>query len=69
MRHLKKDIWPHCVRIDVIEESVSITDIELWLGQQLGTFKGRWNVVYQHNGTDFYFRESRDATLFALRWS
>lgn len=67
MRELKKDIWPHKVIInsDIKEK---IFPLELWLGEQLGAFKDRWNVVYQYNRTDFYFKSGRDATMFALRW-
>ena len=68
MRELKKELWPYKVTIDS-DLKKEITCLELWLGQQLGTFKGRWNVVYFHNRTDFYFRLSEDATLFALKWS
>ena len=66
MRELKKELWPYKVTIDTPE---SITKMEIWLGKQLGTFKGRWNVVYQYNRTDFYFKDQGDATLFALRWA
>lgn len=68
MRVLKKELWPYKV---VVNSDVKndITPVELWLGQQLGTFKGRWNVVYQYNETHFYFRSGEDAMLFKLRWS
>ena len=69
MRELKKELWPYKVKVGEKEFTTNITDIELWLGEQLGTFRGRWNVVYHHNCTEFYFREGRDATMFALRWS
>lgn len=69
MRHLKKEIWPHRVPVGFNDSTVEITKMEVWLGEQLGTFKGRWNVVYHYDKTYFYFRESKDATLFALRWS
>ena len=68
MRELKKELWPHKVTVGS-DWKDDITPIELWLGEQLGTFKGRWNVVYHYNKTDFYFKLSNDATLFALRWS
>jgi hypothetical protein len=70
MRELKKELWPYRVAVKVGADPVNtdITAIEIWLGQQLGTFKGRWNVVYHYNQTYFYFRNSGDATLFALRW-
>lgn len=68
MRELKKELWPYKVKVGEHEFTNSITDMELWLGEQLGTFKGRWNVVYHHNQTEFYFRHGEDATLFALRW-
>lgn len=68
MRALKKELWPYrvTVRSDIRHD---ITPVETWLGEQLGTFRGRWNVVYLYNQTDFYFRNGEDATLFALRWS
>jgi hypothetical protein len=42
---------------------------EVWLGENMGPFKGRWNVVYRVNAVDFYFKNSKDATIFTLRWS
>jgi hypothetical protein len=68
MRILKKELWPYKVKVNS-DNTQDITPVELWLGEQLGTFKGRWNVVYQYNHTDFYFKDSEDAMLFALRWS
>jgi len=68
MRQLKKEIWPFRIKVGS-DWKKDITPIEIWLGKELGTFKGRWNVVYQHNETHFYFRNQRDATMFALRWS
>lgn len=69
MRELKKDLWPYRVALALKDTDSSITDIEIWLGQQLGSFKGLWNVVYHHNQTVFYFRDQATATLFALKWS
>lgn len=69
MRVLKKEIWPYCIPVDVEETHGSMYEIEIWLGETLGSFKDRWNAVYKSNGTDFYFRQGRDATMFALRWS
>jgi hypothetical protein len=68
VRQLKRELWPYKVTVGS-DWKDDITTIELWLGEQLGTFKGRWNVVYHYNKTDFYFRHGEDATLFALRWS
>lgn len=68
MRHLKKELWPYCVPVNS-DRLDDITPVEIWLGSQLGTFKNRWNVVYQYNRTDFYFRNQADAVLFALKWS
>ena len=68
MRQLKKELWPYRVKVNEDQFSVSITDMEIWLGEQLGTFKGRWNIVYQYNRTDFYFKDGKDATLFSLKW-
>ena len=69
MRELKKELWPYKIPLKETEDSTNITTIEIWLGKQLGTFKGRWNIIYRHNGTDFYFKREQDATLFALKWS
>ena len=69
MRILKKEIWPYKVKVNENEFTTSITEMEVWLGKQLGTFKDRWNIVYQSNHTDFYFRHGEDATLFALKWA
>ena len=46
-----------------------IEEVETWLGEQVGGFKGQWNVVYLYNQTDFYFKSGDDATFFALRWT
>ena len=67
MRELKKELWPYRVVVNNDTKN-DITPMELWLGEQLGTFKGRWNVVYQYNETHFYFKQGKDATFFALRW-
>lgn len=71
MRKLKKELWPHVVSINIqhTHENDTMTNIEEWLGKQLGCFKDKWNCVYRYNGTDFYFRNEADAVLFALRWS
>ena len=69
MRVLKKELWPYKVEVKLTESSADITAIEIWLGTQLGAFKGLWNMVYHHDRTDFYFRNSGDATLFALKWT
>jgi len=68
MRELKKEIWPHKVVLDAHTFEASITEMEIWLGKQLGTFKGRWNVVHVSNQIHFYFKEGLDATMFSLRW-
>ena len=67
MRILKKELWPCRVAIDT--DGDKITEIETWLGENLGCITDQWNVVYQYNKTDFYFREAQEATMFALRWS
>ena len=67
MRVLKKELWPYKVAVKS-DNTKDITPVELWLGNKFGTFKGRWNVVYQYNRTDFYFRDQGDAVVFSLRW-
>ena len=69
MRVLKKELWPHRVAVNVDDTNMKIDEIETWLGTTYGVFKDRWNAVYQHNRTDYYFRRGKDATMFALRWS
>jgi hypothetical protein len=69
MRELKRDLWPHRVTLHQIETDVSMYTVEKWVGERLGIFKDQWNMVYQHNRTDFYFKQASDATLFSLKWS
>lgn len=68
MRELKNEIWPFKVKLES-DSLKEITPVEEWLGEQFGIFKGRWNVVYRYNSTDFYFKDSYDAMMFKLRWS
>lgn len=68
MRTLKKDLWPCKVAVNP-DNVKDITTMELWLGEQFGTFKNKWNVVYHHNETHFYFKNQQDATWFALKWA
>ena len=69
MRRLKKELWPNKVVVDVDDTMMKIDDIELWLGESYGAFRERWNAVYQHNRTDYYFRNEKDAMWFTLKWS
>jgi hypothetical protein len=55
--------------LDKVDTDASFYNIEVWLGEKMGPFKGRWNAVYFHNKTDIYFKNGNDATMFALRWS
>lgn len=69
MRRLKRELWPVKVTIQQPTEH-SVTDMEVWMGQRFGTFKGRWNFVWQYNNKlDVYFRNEQDATIFSLRWA
>lgn len=68
MRELKRDLWPVKVTIQHPTEH-SVTDMEVWMGKQFGTFKGRWNFVWNYNKLDVYFRNEQDATMFSLRWA
>lgn len=65
MRVLKKELWPIKIHIS----KYNVDEIENWLGEKMGAFKGRWNVVPTYNGADYYFRNTKDASMFALRWS
>lgn len=68
MRHLKKELWPSKVAVNVDDTDIRIDDIEAWLGDTYGAFRHRWNAVYQSNQTDYYFRNQKDANWFAMRW-
>jgi hypothetical protein len=69
MRQLKKEIWPAKIPIYKDEFDAGHYEIECWLGENMGPFKGRWNQVPSMKGVDYYFRNTKDATMFALRWS
>jgi hypothetical protein len=68
MRELKRDLWPYKVKV-YSDNLTEITPIEEWLGENFGAFKGRWNVVYYYNKTNFYFRNEEDAIIFKLTWA
>ena len=68
MRVLKKELWPHSIKIKELTDD-DVYDIENWLGDKLGMFKDRWNVVHGYTTSDYYFKKGPDATMFALRWS
>lgn len=66
MRELKKELWPYQHTVEITKDKDSL---EIWLGESLGVFRGKWNVVYHLNKTVFYFKEQSDAFMFALRWA
>lgn len=68
MRVLKKELWPSRVTLDS-DWKKDINDVEEWLGENVGAFRDRWNVVYNYNKTDFYFRNNDDAVIFKLTWA
>lgn len=65
MRRLKKELWP--CKISVPGE-LDPYDVEIWLGENCGSIKNRWNVVYNFSTVDYYFRDNQDMLMFALRW-
>jgi hypothetical protein len=70
MRILKKELWPHRISVGAENwDNDSVIDREHWLGEKMGPLKGRWNVVYNHNKTDYYFKSGSDATMFSLKWA
>jgi hypothetical protein len=68
MRVLKKELWPERVELDIDDTQPEIDEVKLWLAENFGAFKTGWNAIYGMKHTDFYFRRSQDAVLFALRW-
>jgi hypothetical protein len=69
MRRLKQELWPHKITLNKVESDPKLYLIEAWLEQNIGLLKGRWIIIYFTNKTDVYFRDSKDATMFSLRWS
>lgn len=67
MRKLKKSIWPHKVTIKDKTGDGGI-NAAIWLNQ-MGIYKGRWNFIILFGSVEFYFKDGKDATLFALRWA
>lgn len=65
MRTLKQSLWPYKIRINKPEDH----EIEIWLSENMGVLKNRWNIVYNYSYCDYYFRESDDALLFTMRWT
>jgi hypothetical protein len=68
MRHLKRNLWPFKIKLDVVDSNLSIDAVELWLSETCGSFKSNWNAVYHANYTDFYFKNGEDAMLFKLQF-
>ena len=67
MRELKKAIWPHKV---TIKDGVAASDAEIWLGETMGIYKGRrWTFIILFGSVEFYFKDGKDAIMFALRWA
>ena len=66
MRHLRKELWPHKVTIRIVQDPVAIND---WLTNNMGPFRGQWNVVFFHDETVYYFKNEQDYVLFSLRWT
>jgi hypothetical protein len=69
MRILKKELWPVKVKIDKDEFDSGHYEIELWLGEHLGPFKGRWNSTAGNGCRYYYFRNGQDAMHFSLKWT
>ena len=59
MRRLNKKYWPHQVKIDKELEPIK------WCEQNLPG-KDRWRLA---GPNIWYFANSKDATMFRIRWS
>ena len=66
-RILNKKHWPHKISLTT-EQRATIDDILEWLGEHVGSHADQWNIVYQWRCTHFYFKNSRDAMWFSMRW-
>jgi hypothetical protein len=69
MRRLKQELWPHKITLKEDESDPRLYLIEAWLEQNMGYITDRWYVVWSPNKSEFYFKDSKDATVFALMWS
>lgn len=70
MREFKKELWPYKVVLKRKgDENDEVTSKEVWLGTHLGTYRGRWNILFRPSEVHFYFRHQADAVMFSLRWS
>ena len=70
MRELKKEVWPYKVVIQRKKDGDDgVTNKEIWLGTHLGTYRGRWNILFRPSEIHFYFRHQADAVMFSLRWA
>lgn len=70
MRKLKKSLWPVGVNIKLDQSHVNPHHyIEVWLEENIGAFKDRWNSVPRHDSVDYYFKNTKDSNWFLLRWS
>jgi hypothetical protein len=69
-RMLKKELWPYQVKLTISsygDDKISL--IEHWLGSNIGCFHKEWNVVFYSNNVVYYFKDSRKAMMFGLRWA
>ncbi len=67
MRRLRKELWPVSITIFKSDDEFNVGR-DQWLVKNVGIFQDKWNAVYWHNRTDYYFRSEQDATIFSLKW-
>jgi hypothetical protein len=83
MRVLNHVYWPHCVEVKHREKvtptssqkwneslpRLTVNDERVnWCHANVGQFRVNWMYVTQVSRLQFYFKEEKDATMFALRW-
>lgn len=68
MRSLNKKYWPYKVNVKSDEIIPDTKRMETWLKENLGEIDNRWYIVQHFTRTEFYFQDSKDATLFSLIW-
>lgn len=70
---MEKQEFPHVVTIKpkagvlVVTNALRMDDARKWCRQQVQ--KGNWQTREGWDYTEFKFVDSKDATMFALRWS
>ena len=68
-RRKSRRYWRYDVIMDYENDDRDPWDARYWLEENMGEIGIRWGQMSSHNPWMFYFKDSRDAVFFSLRWS